>query len=553
MADLRCQLQEAVDANREVFGNKAQDQRLKQQVAAAEQASPAVAKAQQSAASTQQGSSVSKAQPGRELAGKVESIAISREQAIKAAGNQFGIARLRDRKEELSFRRDDTGLLEPIYVLRSGTADTSPDSFSSTKPTTTFLVFRGSSFVTVLQPFSTLPFNPEYVDITEGALENSEAAIQAFGGFLRAPVDMSFARDLFVSFQLGDWLVVDQKLYVTYCRAVRKRGLRGGFEWRKPEWFGAFYDVAAASLLPSDGNTNINTLFFYAYYDVVTYAIDLINGGIEASAAPFLRYRRKSESAAVREYLFGSLVLGPGLSYNYAMVEHSYSTSGSQRRMSEALLETIPESHPASSCAESFWQSEVDLQLPAFSTPSGVTPVFDPIRVPLSSGQQPYFYEDLFRPTNAPSFYADGVQAFPETITSANTIEGLKVVTDSSGVAELGSIDPALQNCSGLRKAFGLYSRSFADYAPAQVQDFESTFFTDNLNTTALELLSSPVDPPDGSAVNPQTVDGTPSDPDGQSVYFMATPEDQVKINAVFDAFSSDPEFVGYLIAPEDS
>ena len=124
------------------------------------------------------------------------------------------------------------------------------------------------------------------------------------------------------------------------------------------------------------------------------------------------------------------------------------------------------------------------------------------------------------------------------------------MVTDASGVGELGSIDPGLQTCSSLRLAFGRYSRSFEDYTAVSVEDFDGAFYTENISEQALTLFQGGSPP---SSITPISVSGTPSQPDGASIYFMATPEEQAVISSLFIAYAGDPYFAGYLIAPEDS
>jgi len=128
----------------------------------------------------------------------------------------------------------------------------------------------------------------------------------------------------------------------------------------------------------------------------------------------------------------------PFLSFDRGWVEQTYARTVSQRKPSEALAETLGDVHPARNCAQDFWEITAGFELLPVSDSGG----FDP---KLFLNQ--LSYETVYGPPWQPDDYIAGIRRFPTQITSANTSEGLKVVTDNSGVGELGSIAPSLQNC----------------------------------------------------------------------------------------------------------
>lgn len=536
MADLQCRLQEAVDANREVLNARGEERRTKAEITASRQQQAETAKAQRgTAAKPSAGEQPVKAQSSATAAGGVERVQVSQRQALEAAFKKGGVARLRDAKHELSFRRD-TGLLEPIYVVQYG--DDTLSSYANradyvtTKPDQGLFVFRGDTLISAVQPMSTVPFDLAYATYSSNAYTNAVNAITGAGGFVASQTIQPEFNQWF-GFKVNDYMVVDQRLIITYCRGVRVFDKSGTMSWRKPDWPLSLSGRAEPQLTsPSLGPS-------YVYFDFVTYEVDLIGGGVQGAAAPFLQYQINSVSARTVDYTPPSGVattLG-------GWVELTYARSVTQRKPSEALAETLGDVHPARNCNQDFWEIASGFELLPISSSGGVTPELNQFGS--------LYYELLYGPPWQPDDYIAGIQQFPTQITSANTAEGLKVITDASGVGELGSIDFGLQTCSSLRLAFGRYSRSFEDYTAAAVEDFDGAFYTENISEQALTLFEGGAAPP--SSITPISVSGTPSQADGASIYFMATPEDEAVIDTLFIAYAGDPYFAGYLIAPEDS
>lgn len=533
MADLQCRLQEAVDTNREVLNTREEERRTKAEITASRQEQAETAKAQRgTAAKPSAGEQPAKAQSSAPAAGGVERVQVSQRQALEAAFKKGGVARLRDAKRELSFRRDTDGLLEPIYVVQYGDDTLSHYEnrvdYVTTKPDQTLFVFRGDTMISAVQPMNTVPFDLNYSEYSSNAYANAIQAIEEAGGFVTSQTLLAEFNQWF-SFRVNDFMVVDQRLVITYCRGVRVFDKGGTMSWNKDSW------INPGAVTPYLTPQNLDAS--YVYFDFVTYEVDLIDGGVEGAAAPFLQYKIQSTSARVIEQaatLFGGPISG--------WVEQTYTRTVTQRKPSEALAETLGEDHPAFDCNQDFWEAEGGFELQPITSSGGVNPE-------LNAFNQ-LIYELLYGPPWQPDDYIAGIRQFPTQITSANTSEGLKVVTDASGVGELGSIDPGLQNCSSLRLAFGRYSRSFEDYSAATVEDFDGAFYTENISDQALTLFQGGSPP---SSITPISVPGTPSQPDGASIYFMATPEEQAVISSLFFAYAGDPYFAGYLIAPEDS
>ncbi len=540
MADLQCRLQEAVDANREVLNARGEERRTKAEITASRQQQAETAKAQRgTTAKPSAGEQPAKAQSSAPAAGGVERVQVSQRQALEAAFKKGGVARLRDAKRELSFRRDPDGLLEPIYVVQYGDDTLSSyedrDDYVTTNPGQTLFVFRGDTLISAVQPMSTAPFDLNYANYKSNAYANAIQAITSSGGFVSSEdIDPSFNQ--WFSFKVNDYMVVDQRLVITYCRGVRVFDRQGYINWRKPDWFIYESSEALAHL------TRRNDGPSYVYFDFATYEVDLMDGGVQGAAAPFLQYQIQSTSARVvpKERTFFNGYINITLHDDW--VEQTYARTVTQRKPSEALAETLGAVHPARNCSQDFWEVESGFDLLPISSSGGVNPTDTILGLN---------YESLYGPPWQADDYIAGIRPFPTQITSANTAEGLKVVTDASGVGELGSIAPSLQTCSSLRLAFGRYSRSFEDYTAAVVEDFDGAFYTENTSEQALALFEGGAAPP--SSITPISVSGTPSQPDGASIYFMATPENEVVIDTLFIAYAGDPYFAGYLIAPEDS
>lgn len=539
MADLQCRLQEAVDTNREVLNARGEERRTKAEITASRQQQAQTAQAQRgTTAKPSAGEQPAKAQSSTPAAGGVERVQVSQQQALEAAFKKGGVARLRDAKRELSFRRDTDGLLEPIYVVQDGddTLSSYEDraDYVTTKPDQYLFVFRGNTLISAVQPMSTVPFDLNYATYNSNAYANAIQAITGSGGFVSSEdIDPSFNQ--WFSFKVNDYMVVDQRLIITYCRGVRVFDKDGGMQWRKPDWFAFESSFALAYLTRQDLGPS------YVYFDVVTYEVDLIGGGVQGVAAPFLQYQIQSTSARVvpkERIVFNGYI---EITLHDDWVEQAYARTVTQRKPSEALAETLGDVHPARNCNQDFWEISGGFELLPISSSGGVNPTETILGLN---------YESLYGPPWQPDDYIAGIRPFPTQITSANTSEGLKVVTDASGVGELGSIAPSLQNCSNLRLAFGRYSSSFEDYAAASVEDFDGAFYTENISEQALTLFQGGSPP---SSITPISVSGTPSQADGNSVYFIAKPEEQAVISSLFIAYAGDLYFAGYLIAPEDS
>lgn len=536
MADLQCRLQEAVNGNREVLNARGEERRIKAEVTASRQQQAETAKAQRgTAVSPTAGEQPAKAQASAPAAGGVERVQVSQRQALEAAFKKGGVARLRDAKRELSFRRDADGLLEPIYVVQDGDDTLSHyenrADYVTTKPDQTLFVFRGDTLITAVQPMNTVPFDLDYAEYSSNAYTNAVQAITGSGGFVSSQTIQPEFNQWF-SFKVNEFMVVDQRLVITYCRGVRVFDKDGTMSWRKADWPAFESGRAEPQLTPPALGPS------YVYFDFVTYEVDLIGGGVQGTAAPFLLYQINSVSARTVDYS-----PSPGVVTTLGgWVEQTYTRTVIQRKPSEVLAETLGDVHPARNCDQGFWEITGGFELLPISSSGGVNPE-------LNAFNQ-LIYELLYGPPWQPDDYIDGIRPFPTQITSANTSEGLKVTTDASGVGELATIAPSLQSCSDLRLAFGRYSSSFTDYTAAGVEDFDGAFFTENISQQALTLFLGGSPP---SSITPISVSGTPSQSDGASVYFMATPEDQAVIDTLFNAYTGDPYFAGYLIAPEDS
>lgn len=118
MADLRCQLQEAVDSNREVFNNRAEDQRVTDQVAQSQQQTPGSAQAKRGTAEPREiTAEIAKGKRSVPLANEVNDQADrSQRLELKAVSRKRGVARLAGGRQELAARRLDEGELEPIFI-----------------------------------------------------------------------------------------------------------------------------------------------------------------------------------------------------------------------------------------------------------------------------------------------------------------------------------------------------------------------------------------------------------------------------------------------------
>ena len=537
MADLQCRLQETVNANRETLNNRAEDRRIKEQVTQSRQQQPGTAKAKQGSTTPQKGDTATAQRTGTRTEAGGQQVKVSQQQALEAAGKKLGTARLPELRKQLSARRDVDGLLEPIYILQYG--DDTQQSYETvagsvlTRPDQTLFVFRGGTLISAIQPMSTVPFDLNYAEYDSGAYTKAVAAVESAGGFVSESFIAQPIRNQWFSFKVNGYLVVDQKLFVTYCRGVSIYDRFGYFRWRKPEWPLFRSGEEDVYLTPPAFGAS------YVYWDFVTYEVDLIGGSVTGISAPFLQYKIQSQSAKAFEYTPPSGIA----SALGGWIEHTYSRTVNQRKPSVAITETLGPTHPAKDCNDSFWEIPGGFELLPISGASGVTPE-------LRFGQ--LYYEVLYGPEWQPDDYIAGIVPFPSTPWQAvNTVEGLKVVTDASGVGELATINPSLLNCSGLRLAFGRYTGSFGTYSSGAVDDFDAAFFTENMSEQALALFSSEPSPP--SSVTPISITGTPSTPDPASVFFMATPEDEAVVDTLFIAYAGDPYFAGYLIAPEDS
>lgn len=118
MADLRCQLQQSVDANREVLNNRAEDQRVRDQVTQSQQQTPGTAQAKRGTAEPEERTvEIAKAKRSVPLANEVNDQADrSQRLELKAVSRKRGVARLADGRQELGVRRLDGGELEPIFI-----------------------------------------------------------------------------------------------------------------------------------------------------------------------------------------------------------------------------------------------------------------------------------------------------------------------------------------------------------------------------------------------------------------------------------------------------
>lgn len=535
MADLQCRLQETVNANRETLNNRVEDRRIKEQVTQSKQQQPGTAQAKRGSSAAPAGDTAKAQRKGTRTASGGQQVKVSQQQALEAAGKKLGTARMAELRKQVSARRDVDGLLEPIYILQYG--DDTQQSYATvagsvlTRPDQTLFVFRGDTLISAIQPMSTVPFDLNYFDYSSNAYENTLNAINGFGGFVASQI-IDPRRDQWYSFKVNGFLVSDQKLFLSYCRGVRVYEREGLVQWRKPEWpvFQLEVDRINLTFAPLGPS--------YVYFDFVTYEVDLVGGGVTGISAPFLQYKIESQSARVVEQTvsyFGST--------RNSWVEQTYSRTVNQRKPSVAIAETLGGSHPAKDCDDTFWEMQDGFELLPVSGASGVTPE-------VRFGE--LYYELLYGPPWQPDDYIAGIVQFPSTASqSANTVEGLKVVTDTSGVGELATIDAGLLNCSALRLAFGRYSGSFGTYSAGAITDFEGAFFTENMSEQALALFASTPTPP--SSITPISINGTPSTPDPASVFFMATPEDEAVVDTLFIAYAGDPYFAGYLIAPEDS
>ena len=365
MADLQCRLQEAVDANREVLNARGEERRTKAEITASRQQQAQTAQAQRgTAAKPSAGEQPAKAQSSAPAAGGVERVQVSQRQALEAAFKKGGVARLRDAKRELSFRRDTDGLLEPIYVVQYGD-DTlasydNPANYVRVKPDQTLFVFRGDTLISAVQPMSTVPFDLDYTTYSSNAYTNAVNAITSAGGFVASQTIQPEFNQWF-SFKVNDYMVVDQRLIITYCRGVRVFDKGGTMSWSKESW------INPGAVTPYLTPQNLDAS--YVYFDVVTYEVDLIDGGVEGSAAPFMQYKIQSTSARVIEQaatLFGGPISG--------WVEQTYARTVTQRKPSEALAETLSENHPAFDCDQAFWEAEGGFELQPISSSGGVTP-----------------------------------------------------------------------------------------------------------------------------------------------------------------------------------
>lgn len=534
MADLQCRLQETVNANRETLNNRAEDRRIKEAVTQSRQQQPGTAQAKRGSTAPPAGDTAKAQRTDTRTQSGGQQVKVSQQQALEAAGKKVGQARLAELKKQLSARRDDVdGQLEPIYILQYG--DDTEQSYETlagsvlTRPDQTLFVFRGDTLISAIDPMSTVPFDLNYAEYSSMAYENALDAVDSIGAFVSSS-SVTPAQNQWYSFKVNGYLVADQKLFVSYCRGVRVYDRDGGFSWRKAQWPAFRSATATAYLTPPTLGPS------YVFFDFVTYEVDLIGGGVQGISAPFLQYKIQSQSAQAVEYTppegIASTLGG--------WIEQTYSRTVNQRKPSEAMAETLGPTHPAKDCDSSFWEIPAGFELLPISSASGVTNLGFPNN------------QLIYGPPWEPDDYMDGIVQFPSTAwQAASTVEGLKVVTDTSGVGELATIDAGLLNCSGLRLAFGRYSGSFGSYSAGAVDDFDAAFFTENMSEQALALFSSAPTPP--SSITPISITGTPSTPDPASVFFMATPEDEAVVDTLFIAYAGDPYFAGYLIAPEDS
>ena len=542
MADLQCRLQETVNANRETLNNRAEDRRIKEQVTQSRQQQPGTAQAKSGSTPAPAGDTAKAQRNSTPTQSGGQQVKISQQQALEAAGKKLGHARLADLKKQLSARRDVDGLLEPIYILQYG--DDTPSSYETlegsvqTRPDQTLFVFRGSSLISAIEPMNTVPFDLSYAEYNSNAYQNAAQAVASAGGFI-STLFTGESEIQWYSFKVNGYLVLGRKLFVTYCRGVRIFEYPTSFSWRKPTWPAFLSGLGRAYLTPPDLGAS------FVHFDFVTYEVDLLTGSVEGLSEPFLQYRIQSDSARTVDYTppdFIATTLG-------GWVELTYSRSVAQRKPSVAIAETLSANHPAKSCGESFWDIPSGFVLLPISGASGVNPPDENIVSPQLGSP---IYDVLYGPEWQPDNYISGLVQFPSTATqSANTVEGLKVFTDASGVGELATIDAGLLNCTSLRLAFGRYSGSFGNYSAGAVDDFDAAFLTDNMNEQALALFDTTPTPPE--SITPINVSGTPTTPDPGSVFFMATPEDPDVVDTLFIAYAGDPYFAGYLIAPEDS
>lgn len=550
MADLQCRLQETVNTNRETLNNRAEDRRIKEEVTQSRQQQPGTAQAKLGSTDKQAGNTAQAQRQGSTSQAGNQQAKVSQQQALEAAGKKVGKAQMTELRKQLSARRDTDGLLEPIYIVQYGDdTETSYETLTGsvlTRPNQTLFVFRGDTLISAIEPMNTVPFDLQYLEYKSNTVPNAVAQIESFGGFVASdPVSGIPRRNQWLSFRVGGFLVADGRLYITYCRGVRvfeeRRLYRAPISqvispfllWRKPDWNAGVYSVTPGYMTAEDTGPS------YVYFDFATYQVNLTTGEVAGLAAPFLQYKIQSDSAKIESGYLSNMV---GFDDSF-WVEHTYSRTVTHRSPAEALKDTIPQEHPAGACPPDFWQSEQDYELPPVSTSGGVWPIY---------ANSLLDYQVLYGPDAQPDDYINGISAMPPTQwQSVNTVESLKVISDTSGVGELASIDQGLLNCSGLRLAFGRYSGSFGTYSAGAVDDFDAAFLTENMSEQALALFDTTPTPP--SSVTPISITGTPTTPDPDSVFFMATPEDPDVVDTLFIAYAGDPYFAGYLIAPEDS
>ena len=373
--------------------------------------------------------------------------------------------------EPAAQRRKQEGL-DPVFVITEPfvhnytTFTTKPVSVAAGDPGTNrkYEIYTGSKGkIAEFYPFALQPFTP--VDrsglelLTRTIATTVDEPFQQSGNL--KPLIETTNGDAFTYAAPVFQHVIDNKLYICIVRASHDWG------WSEVV-FGVYNDLGTAL-----GTYTINTysLSTRAKYDLLTVSIDLDTGNVTSSATAL--YDR---TMLANDYL---------LSNNYA-----WTTSITYRKLTEAIHETLPTTHPLKVCGPNAW----NYLATRYGTILGAA-LFTSGTYQHTHVGRPPFWSDNNLPGDASAANGDDpnlttLHLFPVAFTNVrrkfgnsiptpfndqllgyNTKKNTRIIVEA-GVMEWAKLPKSgsLDLCSGFDRLFLSASNSYDGYTPSSVQ-----------------------------------------------------------------------------------
>jgi hypothetical protein len=364
--------------------------------------------------------------------------------------------------------------LDPVFVITEPFANnyttgrTTPVSVAAGDPGTNrkYEIYTGSKGkIAEFYPFALQPFTP--VDRSGLELLTSTIATSFSETFLEVgvlkPLIETTNGDAFTYAAPVFQHVIDNKLYICIVRASH--------DWGWNEVFFALYNDTGNAV----GTITVltTTLSTRAKYDLLTVSIDLDTGNVTSSATAL--YDR---TMLANDYI---------VSNNYA-----WTTSITYRKLTEAIHETLPTTHPLKVCGPNAWDYLATRygngSIPGAALFTSGTyqhthvnrpPSYNDTNLPgyalAADGDYPNLTVSHLFPvafTNVRSKFSNNIPTpFNDQLLGYNTKKNTRVIVEA-GVMEWAKLpkSESLNLCSGFDRLFLPASNSYDGYTPSSVQ-----------------------------------------------------------------------------------